>query len=422
MAYFENVSLIESIDTNSIKQSVSQAATKSKNWIINKISQFRKLYKEYLKRLNKEKSEDKITVFENIMRVILNAIDRLAAIVEEKFGTKIDTSVPSSPSTNDNSNKSDNTTTSNTTSSTTKANMPDSVRDMIKNKRSTHDAAKRVLDDLDNGNDEEYNKIQDEIFELKNAKAHGRKIDEKRLKELIDFKNEYSRQFRLKRTGNFNSYRFNKHINIGNAKVRDIFIQGPSDVKRAINRKQKTGTYKGTKRRFQFDDEDDDSEQGDNSKKNTNNDESTVNGKSTFPGGFNLKQAVKDARLLKNDPEAFYDKKRIKTINKRAQAYHKGYYNALIKNLNDKNSSFYNTDPEMVKIIKGNNTNKISKQQMIDNINHGKKVEYYGGLDEKDPLIRLLYKDYDGESDQYNIPKQIPFRIKRRYNSSSRIR
>jgi hypothetical protein len=344
----------------------------------------------------------------------------LAAIVEEKFGTKVDTSVPSSPSTNNNPNKSGNTT--NTTSSTTKTNMPNSVRDMIKNKRNTHNAAKKVLDDFDNGNDEEYNKIQDEIFELKNAKAHGQKIDEKRLKALIDFKNEYSRQFRLKRTGNFNSYRFNKHINIGDAKVRDIFIQGPSDVKRAIRQKQKTGTYKGTKRRFQFDDDDDDFDHGDNSKKNTNNHGSTVNGKSTFPGGFNLKQAVKDARLLKNDPESFYDTKRVKKINKRAQAYHKGYYNALIKNLNDKNSSFYNTDPEMVKIIKDNTNAKWTKQQMLDAINHGKKAEYYGGLDEKDPLIRLLYKDYDGQSDQYNIPKQISFRIKRRYNSSSRIK
>jgi molecular chaperone GrpE (heat shock protein) len=68
-----------------IQDAQEQAEFKPKGWIAQKIAQFRQLYRKFLKKLNEEKQQEKIGVLKNVIRVILNAIDKLARKIQLKF-------------------------------------------------------------------------------------------------------------------------------------------------------------------------------------------------------------------------------------------------------------------------------------------------------------------------------------------------
>jgi hypothetical protein len=68
-----------------IRDAQEKAEFKPKGWIAQKIAQFRQLYRKFLKKLNAEKEQEKIGMIKNVMRVILNAIDKLAQKIQFKF-------------------------------------------------------------------------------------------------------------------------------------------------------------------------------------------------------------------------------------------------------------------------------------------------------------------------------------------------
>jgi len=67
----------------SIEKTIKDAQSKPKSWVANKILSFRKLYATYLDKLNREKDQKKIGFIQNIIRLILTAIDKLASLLQD---------------------------------------------------------------------------------------------------------------------------------------------------------------------------------------------------------------------------------------------------------------------------------------------------------------------------------------------------
>lgn len=76
---------------------VQQADNQPKSWIAQKIASLRKLYQKWLKKANEEKDENKIGKIKNVARVILNAIDKLMAKLQNATDKKEDTSKGAEP-------------------------------------------------------------------------------------------------------------------------------------------------------------------------------------------------------------------------------------------------------------------------------------------------------------------------------------
>ena len=76
---------------------VQQADNQPKSWIAQKIASLRKLYQKWLKRANEEKDKNKIGKIKNVARVILNAIDKLMAKLQNATDKKEDTSKGTQP-------------------------------------------------------------------------------------------------------------------------------------------------------------------------------------------------------------------------------------------------------------------------------------------------------------------------------------
>ena len=70
---------------------VKQADNQPKTWIAQKIAALRKLYQKWLKKANEEKDENKIGRIKNVARIILNAIDKLMAKLQNATDKKDDT-------------------------------------------------------------------------------------------------------------------------------------------------------------------------------------------------------------------------------------------------------------------------------------------------------------------------------------------
>ena len=68
---------------SSIEKTIKDTQSKPKSWVANKILSFRKLYSTYLDKLNREKDQKKIGFIQNIIRLILMAIDKLASLMQD---------------------------------------------------------------------------------------------------------------------------------------------------------------------------------------------------------------------------------------------------------------------------------------------------------------------------------------------------
>jgi len=236
--YIKNDLFLEEVNQETIENTTSNAQNKPKQWLINKLEWLRKLYKKFLDQANKEKNENRIGVFKNILRVILNAVDKLVMYLQEKLGA------------NSNDQSED---------VIASAPIPKELKDFIQKRRAQNEFVNNEFKNMRTEKFMDYyetkENLRDTIDDLKNKESHGNKLsdEEKEAKSDAYYKLNKFKGKEINFQPKINIHRFRKEGNI-----RDGLVQNRSDIIRSIKHFRRTGTFGKPRRQMLMQDPEED--------------------------------------------------------------------------------------------------------------------------------------------------------------------